>query len=230
MRDKIVMKEINGSHFYEKNKHIYPSVTTILQAYPKGKYFETWLKQNGMFSDELRDTAAIKGINVHKAIERLVKNETLYIKEYKEEEWKMVCRFVDFVKEQKNFRPIKSEVIVCNEHDEYAGTVDLICEIDGEIWLIDFKTSKMNHESYHLQAAAYFKAMYSEPITKAGVLILGLNTQKGWKLIETENIEERYKLFLNTYELWKYQNPKDKWTEKKVYPMELTLMGEKNGS
>ena len=32
------------SRFYRRNDHYYPSVTYVLRYYPKGKFFEDWLK------------------------------------------------------------------------------------------------------------------------------------------------------------------------------------------
>jgi genome maintenance exonuclease 1 len=47
-----------------------------------------------------------------------------------------------------------------------AGTVDLICEVDGELAIVDFKTSKKEKpeewlEDYFVQLSAYW-AMFSE--------------------------------------------------------------------
>lgn len=39
-------------------------------------------------------------------------------------------------------RPIEIETFLINESIGYGGTCDLIAEIDGEIWLLDWKTSK----------------------------------------------------------------------------------------
>ena len=52
-----------------------------------------------------------------------------------------------------------------------AGTVDLICEVDGELAIVDFKTSKKEKpeewlENYFVQLSAYW-AMFSE---KTGVV------------------------------------------------------------
>ena len=33
------------SRYYRRNGEYYPSVTYVLQSYPKGKHFEDWLKK-----------------------------------------------------------------------------------------------------------------------------------------------------------------------------------------
>ena len=39
------------SRYYRRNGEFYPSVTYVLQAYPKGKHFEDWLKKVGYSAD-----------------------------------------------------------------------------------------------------------------------------------------------------------------------------------
>jgi hypothetical protein len=39
------------SRYYRRNGEFYPSITFVLQIYPKGKQFENWLKQVGFASD-----------------------------------------------------------------------------------------------------------------------------------------------------------------------------------
>ena len=42
-------KQINilDQRFYRFNDEYYPSVSTILNYFPKGKFFEDWIKANG---------------------------------------------------------------------------------------------------------------------------------------------------------------------------------------
>ena len=75
-----------------------------------------------------------------------------------------------------------------------AGTVDLICEWDGELAVVDFKTSEKTKpeawlESYFVQLSAYW-AMFSE---KTGVvpkkLVVFLVAENGdIQIVERRNI------------------------------------------
>ena len=75
-----------------------------------------------------------------------------------------------------------------------AGTVDLICEWDGELAVVDFKTSEKTKpekwlESYFVQLSAYW-AMFSE---KTGVipkkLVVFLVAENGdVQIVERRNI------------------------------------------
>ena len=53
--------------------------------------------------------------------------------------WQMFLRFVDFWETHKPTL-IETEVHLFSDELKIAGTCDCICEIDGELWVIDFKT------------------------------------------------------------------------------------------
>lgn len=80
---------------------------------------------------------------------------------------------------------LANEVMVWSPTRWFAGTFDAIVRIDGELWMIDYKTSKRVYESHHLQLAAYEGARRElglEPIEHAGVVLLppdgGFNPKK----------------------------------------------------
>ena len=39
------------SRYYRRNGNYYPSITYVLSYYPKGKFFEDWLKKVGYSAD-----------------------------------------------------------------------------------------------------------------------------------------------------------------------------------
>ncbi len=53
-----------------------------------------------------------------------------------------------------------SEVNVYSRKHGYAGTSDLIAEIGGDVWLVDWKTSKAVYPDMALQLAAYANAEF----------------------------------------------------------------------
>ena len=64
-------------------------------------------------------------------------------------------------------RPLEVEAFLINETLGYGGTCDLIAEIDGEVWLLDWKTSKSVawasgkvYDEMRLQLAAYGNAEF----------------------------------------------------------------------
>src|SRR5688572_24899077 len=58
------------ARFYKAGDQFIPSVTTILDAYPKGPDYYAWLKKVGEDSDSIRDEAGRRGSTVHQLTER----------------------------------------------------------------------------------------------------------------------------------------------------------------
>jgi hypothetical protein len=158
-------KQINilDQRFYKKKEKYYPSVTTILSVYPKGKYFEEWIKSNGFNADIIMQKAAFEGTQVHNAVESfLAGNEIYWLDEYGNAKynldvWRMILKFTNF---WNTYKPelIASEYHLFSDQHEYAGTADLIIRFKEKLWLLDIKTSNSLHTSYELQLSAYAKA------------------------------------------------------------------------
>jgi hypothetical protein len=132
---------------------------------------------------------------------------------------------------------IESEIHLFSEKYNYAGTCDLVVEMDGKRWLLDIKTSNSLHTSYDLQLAAYAQAwneLYAEKIDHIGIIWLksskrgedkkGKGIQgKGWELYESErSIEDNLKLFHSIHELYKLEHPDPKPTADQ-FPMEIQI-------
>jgi hypothetical protein len=218
--------------FYKIKDTYYPSVSTILQSYPKGTAMDTWFKKHGTNSDNIAAESAEKGTRVHNAIEEMLihKKELKWIDEngyikYSKEEWIMILKFQEFWNKYKP-KLIYSELHLHSETHGFAGTIDLIIELNGEIWVLDIKTSNALHTSYELQTSSYV-VMFNEhfpdiPVTKCGILWLNSNTRKeptdpnkiggrGWSLTTSDRTqEENFQIFLNIKQIFHIENPKIK--------------------
>jgi hypothetical protein len=209
-----------------------PSVTWIAGHYPKGIGFYKWLADKGWDESEaIKSAAGDKGSKVHKAIEHLIKGETIKINDKFEnhstglmeelslEEYTCIMSFGAWFKETKP-EIIKSEEIVWNDTEGYAGTVDIMCKIDDEYWIVDIKTSKQVWPEHMLQVSAYKHALPNHDKIKLGILQVGYNRNKaGFKFTE---VEDKYDLFLSAKTIWKHET--DGVTIKqKDYPLTVSL-------
>ena len=94
-------KRVNilDNRYYTRNGKYYPSVTSILQYMPKGKFFENWLKDVGHNADIISRKAADEGTQVHDAIERYLQGEKITLineegfSKYSLDVWKMILKF-----------------------------------------------------------------------------------------------------------------------------------------
>ena len=165
--------------YYQRNGEYYPSVTYVLSYYPKGKYFEDWLKKVGYASEHIVKKAGEEGTLVHEMIEDYLNGKELNFLEYgipmyNPRIWQMFMRFVDFW-EEYNPTLIEAEVHLFSDELKIAGTCDMVCEINGELWVIDFKTSNNLQTTYDLQTAVYskcFEECFGKKIDRSGVLWL----------------------------------------------------------
>lgn len=238
------LQQINflDSRVYKREEGIYyPSVTTILQYMPKNKFFESWLKDVGHNADIIMRKAGNEGTQVHEAAEALVKGEEVswvdnYGKaKYSQLVWEMILKFYDF---WTTYKPklISTEEFVWSDEHKYAGTGDLVVEMDGETWLLDIKTSNSLHRSYDLQLASYakaFKECRDIDIQRTGIIWLKAQTRstskkkgeyqgKGWKIVKSDDIDKNFELFKSIYQLFKLDNPKVEPVYKK-YPTTIKL-------
>lgn len=222
------------ARFYRDGDHAVPSVTTILDAYPKGHAFYEWLKKNGQDSDTIRDEAGKRGSIVHELTERIDKGGTVNLMNedgsplYKLSEWAMLTRYMDF---RKRFpaEVYGIELNIASKELGYGGTLDRLMVIDGQLYLIDIKTSAQVWPHFWLQLAAYWRLLI-ETGTIANLLptqymqhdiklaVLHLNSKhrgpkednmqgKGWALVEQERDTLHYlDLFNKTRALWLAEN------------------------
>jgi len=217
---------VGDMRFYKKESTYYPSVTYILSYYPKGKQFENWLKSKGEEANEIAAESAEKGTNVHKAVEEMLEGKELkWIDSfgnviYTEDEWRMILRFADFWNTWKP-KLVKSEYHIFSNQYQFAGTIDLVIELNGELWILDLKTSNQLHFTYDLQLASYYTAWNElhpeDPAKKYGVLWLNAKTRKtkegefqgkGWKLSLPEFPHEKnMEIFKYVHEIFKVENP-----------------------
>jgi hypothetical protein len=216
------------ARYYQRSPGIfYPSVTTILGYFPKGAFFETWLKDSGHNADFIMRRAGDEGTQVHNAVEDILRGKELRWIEadghvnYNTHVWRMILSFYDFWSTYKPTLLLSEEFMFSDTH-KYSGTLDLLLELNGKKWIIDIKTSTAIHTSHFLQMSAYVKAYeerYLQNIDNVGILWLkspkkgadktGKRIQgAGWELKEGDkSIDDYFQMFLHTYETYKMMHP-----------------------
>jgi hypothetical protein len=121
---------------------------------------------------------------------------------------------------EHGLRPLEVEAFLINETLGYGGTLDLIAELDGEVWLLDWKTGKSVawpdgsvYADHRLQLAAYAKAgfiarigdpeRYPLPVvTRFGIVHV---TDGGTRLYEADVTERDWIAFRACLNLWDWQ-------------------------
>lgn len=169
---------------YQYQGYNLPRVTEILSSMLHEDFLMIWANNIGLYKrkkykDEL-EQAATKGSYVHDAIEEYIQNnkeldldtvmagyrtEVSYAYGSFKAWWEIISR--------QNIRIILQEYkLIC---PWFGGTLDLLIEINGCVYLLDFKTSNHPSYKYFLQLAAYryiLREFYGIEIYGCGVIKL----------------------------------------------------------
>lgn len=229
--------DVFNERFYFIDNKWYRNVTTILGIIDKGYAYDEWLKSTGYNSEIIVDRAGKLGSAVHKLAElTLLGNTVKYYDIGLSEEisvayWERYLRWASFWKEYSDkitYKPEAVEFICHSKKHEYAGTIDLLCNYDKELTILDWKTGSSIHEEAYLQMSAYAKAieeMFGTPVKKAILVHLPFEkpNKKGYRLHEIgqEEINLYFDKFLAAKKLSDWRNKER--PRLLSYPLELNL-------
>jgi hypothetical protein len=140
----------------------------------------------------------------------------------------MFLKFVDFW-ETSGAELIETEVFLYSNKLNIAGTCDLVCKINDEIWVIDLKTSNNLQTTYDVQSAIYaqcFEECYEAKVDRIGILWLksskrgykdGKLQGKGWEVYESKrSIKENLEIYSHVRALFDLEHPVLKPISEKV--------------
>lgn len=184
-----------------------------------------WLKQSP-YSD--RDKAANRGTKVHTFAERLADGEEV---EVPEELTGHVDAYLQF---REDWQPSNEllELTVLNRAHRYMGTLDLICLLGDERWLLDIKTNRSGpFGEVALQLAAYRHAdAFLDPTTgdeiampeidRAGAIWVRAD---GYDLIPFDTGPDVFRQFLYAQQIAHWTQDMSKQVKgEPLYPEEVT--------
>ena len=203
-------KTVDKKRFYvtpEGNE--YPSITTVLS--PRGKEgLMKWRKRVGeKVANHICNKAATRGTKVHKMCEDFLNGEDMT---HHKKDFLPYCLFNEL--KDKTFDNINEvigqEVTLYSDKYKVAGRTDLIAEYNGELSIVDFKTSTNErkdsyNENYYIQTAAYaemFEELTGKPINQIVILVV---TENGTVQEFIKDKQEYIPLLEETLEEW-YQS------------------------
>ena len=145
----------------------YKSITTVLGSEPKPG-IEQWVQRVGLEeAEKIKRKAADRGSKLHKLCEDYINNDVTSFQMTK----LMPDLKENFIKIRKHIdenvgKVYAQEQALYSDKLKIAGRVDLICEWNGKLSIVDFKTStKIKQEewieNYFLQCTAY-SLMFAE--------------------------------------------------------------------
>lgn len=174
-----------------------------------------------------RDKAGDVGTQCHAWVELYAKSKiknTKYAPQYESEQVeKMVDKFIEW-SEQNKVKFLLSEQTLYSEQHFYAGTVDLLIEIDGKKYIADLKTAKDIYQTNFIQMGGYHIAL--EELGKVkdleGYIVINIPKdldKDGNAKIKTETVTlwaEYRNAFMHCLALYRFLNKKASSKDKAI--------------
>lgn len=160
-------------HIYKLNGEVIPSVTSVMKPLSSSVY--------GDVDPHVLGMAASRGTIVHEAIENFLNYGI-------EDIPGSYTGYLDaFIKFWNDYKPtvVAVEYRMYHKYMKYAGTSDLLVLINGELWLIDNKTSsRVEKMLTRVQLEAYKKALATHDIRVQRKAILHLKKTGKYSFVE----------------------------------------------
>ena len=199
---KLPSKNIDGRRMYESPSGMsLPSITTILGWF-KRESIQEWRKKVGeQEANNITRKATHRGTDAHTLIEEYLNNSDTYTK---------VLPLSEYLFKQAKPDLDRIDNIICQEQALYstqigiAGSVDCIAEFDGELAIIDFKTSAKPKprewiEDYFVQCAAYACMLYEMKGIMVKKFVIIMTCEDGEVKVYEEYDKKKYINLLSEY-------------------------------
>lgn len=176
---ELIKKEESGTRLYQlPSGQWVPSITTVTGFYKKEKILE-WRKRVGEEkANQISRKASARGTDFHQVCQDYLENKELSWDDYKPLTKFMFLHAKPYLDRINNIHAI--ERTLYSEYFGVAGRVDCIAEYDGELAVIDFKTSDEIKpeewiENYFVQemfyAAAYYELTNIPPVKLITIMV-----------------------------------------------------------
>ena len=171
-----------------------------------------------------RDTAAVRGTDVHKLAQRLAVGEEVDVPE------PLIGHVDAYLAFVRDWQPqeLLVETIVAHRQRRYMGTLDLLARLaDDRTWLLDWKTAASGiwpeaalqlaayrHAEFYLDAAGDEQPMPA--VDAAGCVWLRAD---GYDLIPVDTSERTFRLFLYAGQMARFANtPREQFVLDALHP------------
>ena len=169
------LNHFKGKTGYEIDGIWYPRVTSIVSIKAKPALYKFYADQ-GSFSmaESIKSKSADEGTLIHETVEAILAGKTTAIPH---SIMPAISAFLEF-KKKNEIIPMKIEERVVSKNHWYAGTVDVIGKLNGQLGVLDIKTSYSIYRDYGLQTAAYAEAIKENNIFPTTRWVLRIDQAK----------------------------------------------------
>ena len=198
---ELEVKETTGCRLYKiPNGDWVPSITSVTSFYNRQKFID-WRKRVGEEeANRITKKATTRGTDFHEAAQGYLEGKELLWDNFLPATQFMFHHAKPFLDKIDNIHAIGRTLY--SEYFGLAGRVDCIAEYDGELAVIDFKTSEKIKpeewlENYFVQETAYACMYYEMTGITVKKLITIMTTPSGEvKIFDKRNKDEYIKLLV----------------------------------
>src|SRR3989338_4713950 len=163
-KDKQSFMDANG---YDIDGIWYPRVTAIVGIKAKPALYMYYAALPDFKTGEaIKAKSAEEGTLLHETVEAILRKEPVVIPDSVKP---AVAAFMDFYGQNELVAHKVEERVVSKKHN-YAGTMDVLAELNGKLGVLDVKTSIAIYRDYNIQTSAYVEALKEDfntpPLTR----------------------------------------------------------------
>lgn len=196
---------------YSNGEFAYPSVTTILSKAGDKDYLDGWKKRVGEEeAARVSKYAADRGSVMHNGLEALIRNGSFNYSKLRPMEAKLFLQCARALDGFEIEKAICIEDILVSHRLKIAGRVDMIAQIGGRVFIVDYKSSTNVKKlewinSYLAQVEIYaqcFEEQFSEVKIAGSIILVGceaLNAAQVFVVKRSQTKPEMERLYKEGY-------------------------------
>ena len=151
---------MRGNGYQHEDGLWYPRVTSIVGIKAKPALYAFYASMPSFAAAEaMKDRSADEGTLIHDAIEAILKKEPVTIPASIQP---AMDAFMTWYNRNEIVAHKVEERLVSRKH-RYAGTMDVLAEVNGQLGVLDIKTSVAIYRDYQIQTSAYVEALKENP-------------------------------------------------------------------
>ena len=186
---EISQRMTRNGRVYDTPEGSFPSVTTVLSKMSDKSGLDEWVKRVGKEeADRIRDEAAARGTEMHRMI------EARFFGEHVDTDNDIARRLYQSLDLQLNaLKPEAIEIPLYSKTLRVAGRTDCIGFYDGELSIVDFKTSRREKKKewvhdYFLQATLYALMAYELYELECKQIVILIAVEEGFPQVFKERV------------------------------------------
>ena len=203
------MVDNNNRCYHNSKGEEIPRVSDVVKMINKPELIQ-WANRMGfrhIKAEEYVNERALIGTDFHALVATYMEGkDTRGI--WRKEALEMLNRFKIWAK-CHNYKVLSSEITL--EGEEFGGTFDALAEIDGNLILVDYKTSKKIYHTQFIQLAGYLvlikELMPNTYKRLKGAAIISMGSPTSYAIVNKKKMEEKYvpifKEALKLHQKWK---------------------------